>query len=113
MEGMATYSSILAWRVPMDSGAWWVTVYGVAKTLTRLSTAHVDNLTSRKFYSLISAPGLPASVPVSLTSTLNLDFWLGPTLRVGVNPVKAGSTQGEKLNGAVRGVYHKKCRLER
>ena len=52
-------------------------------------------------------------VPVSLTSTLNLDFWLGPTLRVGGNPVKAGSTQGEKLNGAVRGVYHKKCRLER
>ena len=22
-EGMATRSSILAWRIPMDSGAWW------------------------------------------------------------------------------------------
>ena len=22
-EGMATYSSILAWRVPMDRGVWW------------------------------------------------------------------------------------------
>ena len=22
-EGMATYSSILAWKNPMDRGAWW------------------------------------------------------------------------------------------
>ena len=22
-KGMATHSSILAWRVPMDRGAWW------------------------------------------------------------------------------------------
>ena len=36
-EGMATYSSILAWRIPMDRGAWWATVYGVTKSRTRLS----------------------------------------------------------------------------
>ena len=30
-EGMATHSSILAWRVPMDRGAWRATVYGVAE----------------------------------------------------------------------------------
>ena len=24
-ESMATHSSILAWRIPMDSGAWWAT----------------------------------------------------------------------------------------
>ena len=23
-EGMATHSSILAWRIPMDRGVWWV-----------------------------------------------------------------------------------------
>ena len=28
-KGMATHSSILAWRIPMDSGVWWVTVQGV------------------------------------------------------------------------------------
>ena len=28
---MATHFSILAWEIPMDRGAWWVTVYGVAK----------------------------------------------------------------------------------
>ena len=30
-EGMATHSSILAWRIPTDRGAWWATVYGVSK----------------------------------------------------------------------------------
>ena len=31
-EGMATHSSILAWRIPMGREAWWTTVHGVAKT---------------------------------------------------------------------------------
>ena len=33
----ATYSSILAWRIPMDKGAWWATVHGVTKSQTQLS----------------------------------------------------------------------------
>ena len=36
-EDMATYSSILAWRIPMDRGAWWAIVHGVAKSQTHLS----------------------------------------------------------------------------
>ena len=36
-EGMATHSSILAWRIPMDRGAWWAMVHGVEKSQTRLS----------------------------------------------------------------------------
>ena len=31
-DGMATHSSILAWRIPMDRGAWWATVHGVAES---------------------------------------------------------------------------------
>ena len=38
-EGLATPSSILAWIIPMDRGAWWATVRGVAKSRTQLSTA--------------------------------------------------------------------------
>ena len=38
-EGMATHSSILPWRIPMDRGAWWATVYEVLKIWTWLSTA--------------------------------------------------------------------------
>ena len=34
---MATHSSTLAWKNPMDGGAWWATVHGVAKSRTRLS----------------------------------------------------------------------------
>ena len=33
-EGMATQSSILAWRIPMDRGAWWAAVHGVPKSQT-------------------------------------------------------------------------------
>ena len=36
-EGMATHSRILAWRVPMDRGAWRATVPGVTQSQTRLS----------------------------------------------------------------------------
>ena len=36
-EGMATHSSILAWKIHMDRGAWWTTVHGVAKSRLRLS----------------------------------------------------------------------------
>ena len=36
-EGMATHSSILAWRIPMGRGAWHGTVHGVSKSETRLS----------------------------------------------------------------------------
>ena len=35
-EGMATHPSILAWRIPMDRGAWQATVHGVAKSQTQL-----------------------------------------------------------------------------
>ena len=36
-KGTATHSSILAWRIPMDRGASWTTVHGVAKSWAWLS----------------------------------------------------------------------------
>ena len=36
-DGMATPSSILAWRIPMDRGAWRTTVDRVANIWTQLS----------------------------------------------------------------------------
>ena len=40
-EGMAPHSSILAWRIPTDRGAWQPVVHGVTEsdTTARLSTA--------------------------------------------------------------------------
>ena len=43
-EETANPSSILAWKNPMDGGAWRATVHGVTKSRTRLST-----LNKRKF----------------------------------------------------------------
>ena len=34
---MAPHSSTLAWKNPMDGGAWWAAVHGVAKSWTQLS----------------------------------------------------------------------------
>ena len=33
-KGMASDSSIFAWENPMDRGAWWATVHGVANSQT-------------------------------------------------------------------------------
>ena len=33
-KGMATHSSSLAWRIPMDQSAWLATVHGVAESGT-------------------------------------------------------------------------------
>ena len=33
-KGMATHSSMLAWRIRMDRGAWWAPVHRVAKIQT-------------------------------------------------------------------------------
>ena len=35
--GMATHSSILAWRIPIDRGAWWAIHHSVTKSWTQLS----------------------------------------------------------------------------
>ena len=34
LESMATNSSILAWRSPMDRGAWQAAIHGVANSRT-------------------------------------------------------------------------------
>ena len=39
-KGVATHSSIDAWRIPLDRGAWWATVHGVAKSRTQLRDFH-------------------------------------------------------------------------
>ena len=42
-EGIATHSSILAWRIPMDRGTWWATVHRVSKNQTGLKWFSMHN----------------------------------------------------------------------
>ena len=49
-KGMTTHSSILAWRIPMDSGAWWAKSPWACKELDmteRLSTTQHKVLANR------------------------------------------------------------------
>ena len=39
-KGLATDSSFLAWRIPIDRGAWWAIVHRLTKSWTRLSDLH-------------------------------------------------------------------------
>ena len=46
-KAMAAHSSIPAWRIPMDRGAWRATIQGVAKSQTRLShSLHISIFTA-------------------------------------------------------------------
>ena len=49
---METHSSILVWRIPMDRGAWWATVHGVA-----------ESDTTKRLTLLISMISLPDTYP--------------------------------------------------
>ena len=59
LEGMATLSSILAWRIPMDRGAWRATLHGVAKSWIPLSDQHTLWISDRSPLSGVSVDFLP------------------------------------------------------
>ena len=50
----ATHSSILAWKNPMDGGAWRARVHEVTKSRTRLSNFRKGQLKLRESPSLLS-----------------------------------------------------------
>ena len=57
-KGMATHSSILAWRIPMDRGAWWATVHVVVKSQINWATKHTA---VRGVLTHLLSPGSPAA----------------------------------------------------
>ena len=58
-EGIATHSSMLAWRIPMDRGAWRATVHGIAKSQTprRDSLSHTHTHTHTQVMVMILVTG--------------------------------------------------------
>ena len=53
-EGMATHSSILSWRIPMDKEAWQATVHRVAKRWTQLERLSTCVSGTLRMYTLFS-----------------------------------------------------------
>ena len=59
---MVAHSSVLAWRIPMDRGAWWATGHGVREsdmterlsTQTMFQSVELLNLTILTFCIIIS-----------------------------------------------------------
>ena len=51
-EGMATHSSIPAWRIPMDQGAWWIQSIRSQRVESNLTCTHANTL---KLRSLLEA----------------------------------------------------------
>ena len=64
-EGIATHSSIFAWRIPMDRGAWWAIVHRVTKGWIRMSHFHFHFLSGMAkcfmFILFLSCPNLESA----------------------------------------------------
>ena len=43
-QGMATKSNILAWRIPMDRGAWWAIACRVSKSQTQMKKLTIEKI---------------------------------------------------------------------
>ena len=93
-EGMAHYSSVLAWRIPMDRGAWRATVHQVAKSRTPLSdwawhstvfklvSSESPSTYSEKESAAVSGFYQPCAISEHLTESgqLERDGWAKPRI---------------------------------
>ena len=76
-EEMATHSSILAWKIPRTSRAWWATVHGVAVMTEWLSThtpnnCHLpDTLFLLSSWKVMKGPSLSLIIPFVLKTILS------------------------------------------
>ena len=89
-EGMATHSSVVAWRIPMDTGAWCTTVHRITKSQTQLSSraqtqAHLNpDWSPLKIHNHVYKDCFSKSGPLCR-------FWglqLGHTLGAAIKPAK-------------------------
>ena len=48
---MAAHYSILAWRIPMDIGAWWASPWGLKESDMNWATKHSTELGKKLHYS--------------------------------------------------------------
>ena len=78
---MATNSSVLACRIPMDRGAWWARVHRVAKSWTRLSNFISLHIYIMEYYSAMTKNKI---IPFAVA-------WMGPEIII-LNEVRKRKT---------------------
>ena len=61
-KGMATHSSILAWRTLMDRGGWWSVVHGIVESDTIEATEHRHTHTHTHTHTGYNPPNLSCCV---------------------------------------------------
>ena len=97
-EGMATHSSILAWRIPRDRGAWWTTVYGVTKSWDAtewLSTAqwnvgleiNSQQMKGLSVWRVRLGAGYEDRIKIRLSEARNIIYFILFTLSCTVSPL--------------------------
>ena len=87
---MTTHSSILAWRIPMDRGAWWATVHGVAESQTQLQFSSVQSLSRVRLLQphglQHTRPPCPLPTPGVYSNSCPLSRWCHPPISSSVIP---------------------------
>ena len=70
-EGLATHSSILAWEIPMERGAWWVSVHRIAQSWTQLKqfSMHAYTTGSEITHRILARTQIP--LVITYTHTCN------------------------------------------
>ena len=66
---MATHSSTLAWKNPMDGGAWQATVHGISKSQAQLSDFTFTFQQCSYYQKAVSFSQFPISIKISLDQT--------------------------------------------
>ena len=130
---MTTHSSVLAWRIPMDRGAWWAAVHGVSKSRTGLSdftfTFHFHAVEKEMATTPVLLPGkshgwrsLVGCSPwghkeSDMTEWLSFHFSLSSTGEGNGNPLQCSCLENPRDRGAwwaaVYGVAQSRTRLKR
>ena len=106
-KGMATHSSILAWRIPIDRGAWWATVHGVAKNWTWLKNSSLCIMSHSKNYIYSFPTGLDGKESTCNAGALGLILGLGRSPGEGNgNSLQCSCLENPLHRGAWRFTFH-------
>ena len=83
-KGMATHSSILAWRIPWTEEPLWATVHGVAKSRTRQQLSTMISATKHLFMSLFKVLVIQSCPTLCDFMDCSLCPWNSPGKNTGV-----------------------------